>query len=150
MSSNPDPSRVFRKVGFVVLPQFLDVAERARLRRSCDAVLEGTRRSNFETAHSTPRISLLTDVSGDRASLVSPIIEFASGQRVCSLLRAVTAETRAVLELKELHYYHEQTKRDWDGDWHRDSQFGHSDPERERSRFEATMAVHVRVGFEDD
>src|SRR6478736_2477047 len=150
MSSNTDPSVIFGKLGFVVLPRFLDLAERARLRRTCDGVLECARRSNLETAHSTPRISLLAGVSDAREEHYCPIIEFASGQRVCLILRVVTSETRALLELKELHYYHEQTKRDWDGDWHRDCQFGHSDPERERVRFETMMAVHVRVAFEDD
>ena len=34
---------------------------------------------------------------------------------------------------KRQHYYHEQTKKDWDGDWHRDE-----------------GEVHVRVALEDD
>jgi ectoine hydroxylase-related dioxygenase (phytanoyl-CoA dioxygenase family) len=62
----------------------------------------------------------------------------------------VASQTKAALELEQLHYYHEQTKRDWDGDWHRDSQFGRPDPEHERARFENSVAVHVRVAFEDD
>jgi ectoine hydroxylase-related dioxygenase (phytanoyl-CoA dioxygenase family) len=47
-------------------------------------------------------------------------------------------------------YYHEQTKSDWDGDWHRDSQFGQPDPAIERTRILTTTAVHVRVALEDD
>ena len=149
MSSPTNSVISFQKFGFVVLPGFLGAEEQAPLRRSCDVALARVRRENEETAHSTPRISLLTETRGDdREELLSPIIEFASSQRVCALLRAVNAETS--LGLKEVHYYHEQLKRDWDGDWHRDSQFGRPEPERERARFETSLAVHVRVAFEDD
>jgi len=149
MSSNTNPVVSFRLFGFVVLPGFLGAQEQALLRRHCDVALARARRENEETAHSTPRISLLTDTRGDdREELLSPIIEFASGQRVCALLRTVTEE--ASVGLKEMHYYHEQLTRDWDGDWHRDSQFGRPEPERERARFESSLAVHVRVAFEDD
>lgn len=43
-----------------------------------------------------------------------------------------------------------QTKRDWDDDWHRDSQFGQPDPELECRRILTTTSVHVRVALEDD
>jgi len=149
MSSPTNPVVSFRKFGFVVLPGFLGSAEQEVLRRSCDAALARVRRDNRETAHSTPRISLLTETSGDdREELLAAIVQFASSTRVCALLRAVTSETP--LGLEEVHYYHEQLKRDWDGDWHRDSQFGRPEPERERARFETSLAVHVRVAFEDD
>lgn len=149
MSSTTNPVVSFRKFGFVVLPGFLGAAEQALMRRSCDVALARIRRDNRETAHSTPRISLLTEISGDdREELLSPVVEFASSQRVCTLLRAVSPDMP--LGLKDVHYYHEQVKRDWDGDWHRDSQFGRPEPERERMRFETTLAVHVRVAFEHD
>ncbi|MEO8900663.1 MAG: phytanoyl-CoA dioxygenase family protein [Polyangiaceae bacterium] len=46
--------------------------------------------------------------------------------------------------------YHEQTQHDWDGDWHRDSQFVHADPELERKLVASSCSVHFRVAFEDD
>lgn len=148
---SPNSIVSFRQSGFVVLPGFLCASELTALRRSCDAALERARRANQETAHSTPRISLLADTGGEAcAELRSSVIEFASSRRVCALLHEVALETKAAPRLEQLHYYHEQTKRDWDGDWHRDSQFGRPDPEHERARFETSVAVHVRVAFEDD
>jgi hypothetical protein len=52
--------------------------------------------------------------------------------------------------LQKTDYYHEQTVRDWDGDWHRDSQFNQVDTEHERTRVLTTTAVHVRVALHAD
>jgi hypothetical protein len=141
----------FLQQGFVTLPDFFDPTELSELRRSCDAALSRSRQAHREIAHSTPRISLFAEgkcLEHD-ASVLSPILRFASSPRVCALLKAVFSRYGAP-ELKDVHYYHEQTKRDWDGDWHRDCQFGRSDPGRERQVFETTLAVHVRIAFEDD
>ena len=154
MNSNTSPIVAFRQFGFAVLPAFFPTAQHGPLRQSCDRALARVRQDNRETAHSTPRISLLADGCdvGHDALLLSPIIEFATSPRVCALLRALTDDGRAAPRVEEVHYYHEQTKRDWDGDWHRDSQFGRPDPELERAFIETTTAVrvHVRVAFEDD
>src|SRR5262249_19502017 len=47
--------------------------------------------------------------------------------------RVVALLPRDVVRLKTVHYYHEQTKKDWDGLWHRDP-----------------GEVHVRIALEDD
>jgi len=153
MSPNTNPTGTFVSLGFAVLPKFLSASQQLELRRACDLALLHSRRDWRETAHSTPRISLLASAGPadhDR-ELLSPIVEFVTSQRVCALLQtlAMPGMTDAP-RLEDVHYYHEQTKRDWDGDWHRDSQFGRPDPELERERFEAKVAVHVRVAFEDD
>src|SRR6478735_3657606 len=120
MRSNADPIVPFQELGFVVLPSFLLASERGELRRACDLVL-------------------------------SPIARFAGSERVCALLLALARVTRRdAPRLKGVHYYHEQTKRDWEGDWHRDSQFRQPDPALERQRIDTTLAIHVRVALEDD
>jgi len=153
MSSHLDPIESLFRDSFVVLPQFLDGRERAQLRRAGDAALTWSRAQCTETSHTTPRISLLTQgtsFEGGTAAL-APILAFAGGARVCALLGAVARGASAqALELKDAHYYHEQTKRDWDGDWHRDSQFSSADPALERELIARSCSVHVRVAFEDD
>lgn len=153
-NSARDRMDAFRAHGFFVVRAFLDVAERAELRRACDAALLHARARSLETGHSTPRISLLTDgatcVQDDLGAL-ERIAVFVGSGRVCELLAGLSRpREEETPRLKDAHYYHEQTRRDWDGDWHRDSQFGQPDPEIERAVVATTTAVHFRVALEDD
>ena len=152
MSSSPHLIALFQRQSFVVLRHFLEPAERALLRRACDAALDWSRAHCTEIAHSTPRISLLTQANSfeQGPALLAPILALASSARVVALLRAVQPNHAQSPELKDAHYYHEQTRRDWDGDWHRDSQFARADPDLERKHMLSSCAVHFRVAFEDD
>lgn len=153
MSASPHFIESFRRDGFVVLPQFLDPSQRTVLRRACDAALDWSRAHCLETSHNTPRISLLTQAGSfeQGPALLAPILSFASGIAVCALLRVFGAGTAArIPELKDAHYYHEQTQRDWQGDWHRDSQFTRVDPDLERALIVSAESLHVRFAFEDD
>jgi hypothetical protein len=153
MSSSVNPIEEFLGQSFVVLPQFIDRHARAQLRQAADAALSWSRAQCVETSHSTPRISLLTQAASfaTGAATLEPILAFAASARVCALLDAIARSTSAgVLQLKDAHYYHEQTKRDWDGDWHRDSQFSHYDSDLERDFISTTCSVHVRLALEDD
>ena len=151
MSSNPTAS--LRQHSFVVLPRFLYHRQRAELRLAADTALAWSRHECHETSHTTPRISLLTQGSSfeQGATALAPVLNFASDRRVCALLDAVArAEPTGLLQLKDVHYYHEQTRRDWDGDWHRDSQFARADPELEHALIASTYSLHFRVALEDD
>ena len=151
MSSKPHFIESFHRHGFVVLPEFLDRRDQTELRLAADTALAWSRAQSTETSHSTPRISLLTQASSFEhgATALTPILAFASSSRVCALLQAV-ADSSGFPELKDAHYYHEQTKRDWDGDWHRDSQFSRTGPELERELVASSWSVHIRVALEDD
>ena len=153
MSSSPNFIESFRNQSFVVLPQFLQASERTRLRRACDAVLDWSRAHSAETSHTTPRVSLLTQAHSFEhgPELLLPVLALAGSARVCALLRGLQpAAARDMPELEDAHYYHEQTQRDWDGDWHRDSQFARGYPDLERELIANTWAMHLRVAFEDD
>lgn len=153
MSLNAPLIQSFSQYSFVVLPHFLEEGERTVLRHAADTVLAGCRAQSAETAHSTPRISLLSQASAleQGGVVLAPILTFATSPRLCALLRAVTpGDSTAVPELRDVHYYHEQTKRDWDGDWHRDSQFAGPDPEQERELVARSWSVHLRVALEHD
>ncbi len=153
MSSNFDPLEDFRRNSFVVLPKFLDERARAQLREAADTALAWSRAQCVETSHSTPRISLLTQATSFEggAAMLAPILAFAGSARVCAWLDAIARGSSAgMLQLKDIHYYHEQTKHDWDGDWHRDSQFSGADPDVERELIASTCSVHVRLALEDD
>jgi ectoine hydroxylase-related dioxygenase (phytanoyl-CoA dioxygenase family) len=131
----------FREHGFVVVPGFLGGEEAAVLRRAADAILDRERARSRETGHTTQSVTLV----GEDAEIV---LAFLGSPRVCAVLfRAASVDT---LRLKSASYYHEQTRHDWDGDWHRDSQFGRPDPEVERAVATATAQLHFRVALEDD
>jgi hypothetical protein len=102
--------------GWYVVRGLLDPDERLALQRRCDDVLDRVRADWSETGHSTPRIRL--DVPEVYSLFARP--------------RVVTLLPRDIVRLEAVHYYHEQTKKDWNGDWHRD------DGDRE---------VHVRVAL---
>jgi ectoine hydroxylase-related dioxygenase (phytanoyl-CoA dioxygenase family) len=153
MSSSPNPIAMFCRDGFVVLPHFVDQQDRATLRQAADTALAWSRAECSETSHTTPRISLLTQATSFEhgGAALASVLAFASSAGVCALLDAVArVEAVEAPQLKDAHYYHEQTKRDWDGDWHRDSQFALTDPELERELIADTWSVHVRVALEDD
>jgi len=152
MSSNPHFIESFRRCSFVVLPRFLAPEGRAELRRSADQALSWSRAQGTVSAHTTPRISLLTHASNSEQARIAltPVLAFASSARVCTLLAMTGANWARAPQLKDAHYYHEQTQHDWDGDWHRDSQFYRGGPEQERQLVETTSSIHVRIALEDD
>jgi Phytanoyl-CoA dioxygenase (PhyH) len=142
--------RSFREQGWFVVPRFLVDAERAELRRACDDALSATRTAAQETGHTTPRISLLSE-GGILSEQVTRVTGLLASSRVCALLSGLSraGETDAP-RLRAAHYYHEQTRHDWDGDWHRDSQEGRPDPEIERAVVERSTWIHFRVALEAD
>ncbi|WP_437936014.1 phytanoyl-CoA dioxygenase family protein [Sorangium sp. So ce341] len=153
-TSTFDRVAAFRAHGFFVVPAFIDAGGRAELRRACDVALSHARAVSRETGHSTPRISLLTDdvtCFQDDPGALERIAAFVGSPRVCALLSGLARPGEGdTPRLKDAHYYHEPTRRDWDGDWHRDSQFGQADPEVERAVVATTTSVHFRVALEDD
>jgi hypothetical protein len=140
--------KVFRSQGLFIVPAFVDEAQRADLRRVCDAALHDARGVSRETGHSTPRISVLWDADPKTAESIAT---FFCSRQVCQMLDGLSLlDEPPAPRLKDVHYYHEQTKQDWDGDWHRDSQFRRPDLELERKIISTTTTVHVRVALEDD
>lgn len=148
-------AKLFREQGFRIEPGFLastfTAAYRTKLRAACDAILERRRAQSEGIGHTTPRVSLVEAIPN--ADIEEILASFVSAPALSTLLRDVTGSL-APPRLERLDYYHEQTKRDWDGDWHRDSQFGRPDPTAEErvavgSNAEAP-SLHLRVAFERD
>lgn len=143
----------FRLHGYFVVPAFLDPTELGELRRACDIALDRARAESTENGHATPKIGVFTEPRyfSRQPDALDGLTKFVGSARVCALLEGLALEGEDdTPRLKNTDYYHEQTKRDWDGDWHRDSEFGQPDPELERTRILTTTSVHVRVALEDD
>jgi hypothetical protein len=148
-----DRLQSFRVHGYFVMPAFVNGTELSELRRACDIALDRARAESSENGHTTAKIGILTEPSyfSDQPDALDRLMQFVGSARVCSLLEGLAHEGEdGVPRLKNTDYYHEQTRRDWDGDWHRDSQLGQPDPELERRRILTTTSVHVRVALEDD
>lgn len=144
---------LFRLHGYFVVPAFLNRTELSELRRACDTALDRARVESTENGHTTPKIGVFAEPSyfSHQRDALERLTKFVGSARVCALLEGLALEGEDdTPQLKNTDYYHEQTKRDWDGDWHRDSQFGQPDPELERRRILTTTSVHVRVALEDD
>jgi hypothetical protein len=152
-SNDRDRERCFRQQGYFVVPALVVGAELSELRHACDLVLEAVRAESTERGHISPSISLFE--SGQAFALkpapLERLLAFVASARTCALLDGLGLHGEpSTPRLKKSDYYHEQTRRDWDGDWHRDSQFIETNPERERALILATTSVHVRVAFEPD
>jgi hypothetical protein len=148
-----DRLQFFRVHGYFIVPAFLTPAESSELRSACDIALDRARAESSENGHTTPKIGVFTEPSyfSHQPGALDRLTKFVGSARVCALLGGLAREAEdGTPHLKNTDYYHEQTKRDWEGDWHRDSQFGQPDPELERRRILTTTAVHVRVALEDD
>lgn len=143
----------FHVHGYFVVPAFLNPAELGELRHACDIALDRARAESTENGHTTPKIGVFTDPTyfSRQPGALDRLMNFVGSARVCALLEGLAHDGEdGTPHLKSTDYYHEQTKRDWDGDWHRDSQFGQPDPELECRRILTTTSVHVRVALEDD
>ena len=143
----------FRERSYFVVPGFLNETEVAELRRACDVVLERVRAESKTQGHTSPSVNLFADTGHFAAEPVAleRLLTFVSSAPVCALLTGLAyADECSTPRLKKADYYHEQTRHDWDGDWHRDSQFKEYDPERERALVLGTTSVHVRFALEHD
>lgn len=143
----------WRARGYFIVPGFLPASATQELRRACDIALEAVRASSSETGHTTHRISLFADPSHFAAdsSALERLVAFAGSPAVCALLSGLVLDCEGLApRLKTIDYYHEQTRHDWDGDWHRDTQFGAFDPDQERKRLLGPLSAHIRVAFEPD
>ena len=153
MKHQCEHTQLYRKQGYFVVPAFLQVPEISEIRRACDLALKGARAKSAETGHTTHKISLFADSSYFAADplALERIAVFAGSPRVCALVSGLTLDCEGQIpRLKTIDYYHEQTRHDWDGDWHRDTQFGESDLENERRRITGAPSAHVRVALESD
>ncbi len=146
-------ARLFHQQSYFVLPAFVEPGESSALCRAADIALEYTRAHSQHQGHTTPSISLLSNAaySTRESGAFERLLRFASSAPICGLLDGLASSAEdPTPRLQKMDYYHEQTVRAWDGDWHRDSQLNQPDPERERARVLETTALHVRVALCDD
>jgi ectoine hydroxylase-related dioxygenase (phytanoyl-CoA dioxygenase family) len=148
-----DRAREFRERSYFVVPAFVDTAELTELRSACDLVLERVRAESSTKGHTSPSVSVLTNIGYFEVEprALQRLTAFVASARVCAQLEGLAyADEPRTPRLKKAEYYHEQTEHDWDGDWHRDSQFVEYAPERERALVLGTTWVHVRVALAHD
>ena len=140
------------KRGYFVIRGFAKPDEIRELRRSCDIVLDQIRAESNDLGHSNANIAYLTEpryFTGDRQAL-NRLLEFVGSVRVRNLISGLSHPDERPLLFHNTQYFHEQTRGDWDGNWHRDSQFCIPDAEAERQFALTTTAIHFRVAFVSD
>jgi hypothetical protein len=139
--------RRWRTHGYFIVRGFAGAAEVDALRGSCDRVLERKRAQSQSVGHTTTHIDGLLDPAefeGEPQRL-QQLLEFFGSPRLCALLRDLAPPSVGDPWLKTLQYFHEPTVRDWQGAWHRDSQFGRNDAEAEQAFMRSSTAVRFRV-----
>ena len=140
------------KRGYFVIRGFAKPDEIRELRRSCDIVLDQIRAESNDLGNSNANIAYFTEPGyfrGDRQAL-NRLLEFVGLVRVRNLISGLSHPDERPLLFHNTQNFHEQTRGDWDGNWHRDSQFCIPDAEAERRFALTTTAVHFRVAFVSD
>lgn len=135
--------------GFFCIPGFLQSSRRDPMRQACDSVLERIRREHDRYGQDGPNIASLTDPKyfSDDTSPLLCLLEFIASEEVLGTLRNLDAREPL---FHNTQYFHEQVSVDWDGSWHRDTQFDTPDPAEERKRMRGHAGLHFRVAFEFD
>jgi hypothetical protein len=145
-----DRVKQWKQNGFFCIPGFLQQPQLRRLRLVCDTVLEQARgHATASDQHEQSNIASLTDpkyFTAAQPALLS-LLEFIAGEEVLGHLNGLGPGKPL---FHNTQYFHEQTERDWDGAWHRDSQFEAPDPVVERQRIRGHIGLHFRVAFEPD
>jgi hypothetical protein len=146
-----DPIDEWNQNGFFCIPRFLDEATGERLRQACDAVLDRVRaeQDGYGYGHDGANIAYLTEPEcfHDARPLLLRLLEFIANPEVLAYIRRLGPGEPL---FHNTQYFHEQVTRDWDGAWHRDTQFETPDPEQERMRMQRDVGLHFRVAFEFD
>jgi ectoine hydroxylase-related dioxygenase (phytanoyl-CoA dioxygenase family) len=125
----------WKKNGYVVVRNVLDIAQTTRLRRICDHVLEQWRRRDPQTGRpSDPNATVMRhlnhpDYFAAGAPGLGDILELAAHPRLLDLARILLGEEPM---FRCTSYFMNPLEKSLDGEWHRDSQYVTSDEAVER------------------
>lgn len=140
----------WRTRGYVVLPRFMGWRDRKRVRAACDRA-ERAWRARLPPQRRDGPLSNMADLTHPRwyddGRVPAEILRFVAEPSVLDLIEAITGGTPL---FHNTQYFMEQRGADWDGGWHRDSQFLALDAETERRHIAEGTGVHFRVALEDD
>jgi ribosomal protein S27AE len=143
--------RKWDTVGAVILRGLLSKEEVARLRRICDPTIglfyaEHGGRLNLGKGISIQYLTEPRYYNGRRSDLLQ-LLEFVADRRVLHVMGAL-GDGKVFFHNSQ--YFVEQATENWDGIWHRDSQFEAPDPAEERARIQRSTGVHFKFALERD
>jgi Phytanoyl-CoA dioxygenase (PhyH) len=120
--SREERLEVWARDGFFIAPQLLAAERVAELSEACDHVLAQVREASGHTGHTTTHITGLfaPEYFSERPELLTRLMAYASSREVVSLIHDLGLAHEGPLNLRSAHFFHEQSARDYDGDWHRD------------------------------
>jgi Phytanoyl-CoA dioxygenase (PhyH) len=140
----------WRTRGYVVLPRFMGWRDRQRLRAACDRAERSWRNGLPPQRRDGPlsNMSYLTDPRWyDDGRVPAEILQFVAEPSVLDLVQAIAGDQPL---FHNTQYFIEQAASDWDGEWHRDSQFLAADAAAEKRDITAATGVHFRIALKDD
>lgn len=143
--------RTWDEVGAVIFRGLLSPEDVARLRRICDPIIglfyaEHGGRQNLGKGISIQYLTEPRYYKGRRSDLLE-LLEFIADVRVLHVMRALGD---GQVFFHNTQYFVEQATENWDGIWHRDSQFEAPDPARERARIRRSTGVHFKFALDRD
>jgi hypothetical protein len=143
--------RTWDAVGAVILRGLLSQEDVAHLRRICDPIIgffyaEHGGRGNLGKGISIQYLTEPRYYKQRRSNLVE-LLEFIADPRA---LHVMSALGDGQVFFHNTQYFVEQATENWDGIWHRDSQFEAPDPAQERTRIQRSTGVHFKFALEQD
>jgi hypothetical protein len=140
----------WRTRGYVVLPRFMGWRDREGLRAAYDRA-ERAWRNGMPPEHRDRPLSNMAYLTDPRwyadGRVPAEILTFIADRGALDLIEAITG---GVPLFHNTQYFMEQRDADWDGEWHRDTQFLAPDAETEKRHIAESAGVHFRVALADD
>jgi hypothetical protein len=134
--------RSWERDGFFVFRRAVRREVVDELSTICDSVLEQVRASSSSRGHTSTHISGLfaPEYFVGRPTARDRLADYASSPGVVTLLQDLGRPGEGVLNLRDTHYFHEPSTRDYDGPWHRDGYV----PGQNESESAAARPTHFR------
>jgi hypothetical protein len=121
-NDDSDRSLRWKRDGFFIARRMLGPERVRELSEACDHVLQQVRAASSEQGHSTTHVSglLAPDYFVGRPEALTRLAAFMSSREVLAVLDGLGRPGEGLPNLRDTQYFHEPTRRDDDGAWHRD------------------------------
>lgn len=122
MGVKSETLRRWERDGLFTLPGFLTSQRRRRLQLACDHALERVRATSTEQGHTSTHVPNLLDphLFEDDSAALDLLVRLASSDEVLRVMHDLQPPSGEALQLRDVQYFHEPSRRDADGLWHRD------------------------------
>jgi hypothetical protein len=118
--------RAWERDGFFIARGLLRSQRARELSDACDHVLQQVRAASSAQGHLSTHVSnlLAPEYFVERPEARMRLADYMSSREVVTLVHDLGRAGEGLLNVRDAHYFHEPSTRDYDGAWHRDGDGG--------------------------